>query len=447
MNITFWVLMILMLLVAIGLLVYPLLKARQYSSLAYKDSNLKINDEKIKELDLDLQEGRIDQHYYKAARDELDRELLIDIPAESTETAADHYTNVARRHPALALIISVFVPMLVLLLYLDLGMHNASEESFVASQQQQSTKQPSIEEMTRKLEAKIKRDGGSVEDWTMLGRSHKYLGENEQAANAFAVALEQDADNAQLMLELAEVLALHNNRVFGDDARVLVLKAHELEPDNPNTLWFAGVAEFQYGNHRKAIALLTKLLPQTGGEVEVMKSVISIIAKSRQALVDAGEKMPELEQMIGLESMLAEARAAGEVASTEAAGEADSMRPSAKKSGTRLQILVDISDQARQKFDANDVVFVYAKAKQGPRMPLAAERLTLAALPATIILDDSMAMVEGMNLSAFDELVVSARVTKTGSAIAQSGDFIGQIEVTDKSAETKLNIVIETIVP
>ncbi len=444
MNITFWILMILMLLIAIGMLVYPLLKARQYSALAYRDSNLTINDEKIQELDLDLQEGRIDQQYYKAAREELDRELLIDIPVESKETAGDHYTNVAKRHPALALMISVFVPMMALLLYLDLGMHNASDEAFIASQQQQQVdKQPSIEEMTRKLEAKIEKEGGSVREWTMLARSHKYLGENAQAAKAFAVALEQDAENAQLMLELAEVLALNNNRVFSDDARALVLKAQALEPDNPNTLWFAGVAEFQRGNHHKAIAHLTKLLSLAGGDVEVMKSVISVIAKSRQAIVDAGEEMPELEKMIGLEHMMAEARVASKAASMESAEKP----AAAKASETRLEILVDVNDQIRQKFDANDIVFVYAKAKQGPRMPLAAKRLTLAELPASIVLDDSMAMVEGMSMSAFDELVISARVSKVGSAIAQSGDYIGQIDVMDKSAGTKLNIIIDTIVP
>jgi len=443
MNITFWVLMILMLLIAIGLLVYPLLKARQYSSLAYKDSNLKINDEKIIELDNDLKEGRIDQQYYKAAREELDRELLIDIPAESKETAAEHYANAAKRHPALALTISVFVPMLVLLLYLDLGMHNASDESFVANQQQVA-EQPSVEEMTSQLAAKIEKEGGTVQDWTMLGRAHKYLGDNEQAAKAFAVALEQDTNNAQLMLERAEVLALSNNRVFTDEARGLVLKAHALEPDNANALWFAGVAEFQYGNHHEAIAHLTKLLPLAGGEEDVMKSIVTVIADSRQALIAAGEEMPELEQILGVEGMMATDRMAqNETTMVPATAEASMVDSSV----ARLQISVDVSDQVRRKFDANDVVFVYAKAKQGPRMPLAVERITLAALPATIVLDDSMAMVEGMNLSAFDELVISARVTKTGSAIAQSGDFIGQIDVKGKKADTKLNIVINTVVP
>ena len=437
MNITFWVLTVLMLLVAIGLLAFPLLKARQHSQLAYKESNLKINDEKIKELDLDLAEGRIDQLYYNAAREELDRELLIDIPDVSKENAALHYTNAASRHPALALVVAIFVPLLALLLYLDLGMHNATEDTFVASQQA-TTEQPSIEEMTRKLEQKIEKEGGTVQDWIMLGRSQKYLGNNQQAANAFAVALEQDSENSQLMLERAEVLALANDRVFTDEARALVLKSYELDPDNPNALWFIGVAEFQQNNHRQAIKHLVRLLPMAAGEEEVMKSIVTIVAQSRQALIDAGEDVPELEQMLGIQQMKADAQAA-EAANAVPATAADST--------TSLQVAVNVSDDVRAKFNENDVVFVYAKAKQGPRMPLAVARLTLAALPETVVLDDSMAMVEGMNLSAFEQLVVSARVTRTGSAIAQSGDYIGQLDVTDKNAGVTLNVEIDTIVP
>ena len=132
MNIVFWALMIVMLLLAIVILVYPLLRVRGRDALAYKDSNLKINDDKLKELEIDLKEGRIDQAFYKQAREELDRELLVDIPAESQQTAALHYASEAKRHPALALMISIFVPLVAMLLYLDLGMHSASDDQFVA---------------------------------------------------------------------------------------------------------------------------------------------------------------------------------------------------------------------------------------------------------------------------------------------------------------------------
>ena len=450
MNIMFWAIMIAMLLVAIAILVFPLLKTRDGSALAYKESNLKINDEKISELDLDLSEGRIDQAFYKLAREELDRELLIDIPEESRETAVEHYTSAAKRHPAWALIISVFVPMLVFLLYLELGMHAASDKSFVAEQTSTPASAPalqqsSVEEMARKLEKHIKENGGTVEEWIMLARSHKYLGEHELAAKAFGVALEKDKNNAQLMLESAEMMALDNNRVFNTEARNLVLAAYKLEPDNANVLWFIGVAEFQEGNHQQAINHLTKLLPLARGDKDVAKSVVSIVAKAREKLIAEGKEMPELVDLLGVEALASEKS----VVTTDTVAKDSSSADSSQIQATRLQVTVDIEESIKQKFNADDVVFIYAKAKQGPRMPLAAQRLTLAALPITVILDDSMAMVDGINISAFDQLVVSARITKSGSAIAKSGDYIDQteLEVKNKGTITKLNLVIDTMVP
>ena len=432
MNITFWLLMILMLLLAIGLLVLPLLRTRQNASIAYKESNLKINEEKNKELELDLQEGRIDHDSYKLARDELDRELLVDIPAESQQTAALHYTARAKRHPALALIITVFVPMLSLLTYLELGMHSASEDSFIAEQQQSQKKEmPSVDEMTQTLEAKLEKEGGSVQEWTMLARAQKYLGKYELAAKAFAVALETDTDDAQLMLENAEMLALNNNQRFNAEARTLVLRAYELQPDNPNALWFAGVAEYQHKNYRQAIKHLTTLQPLAAGETDVLKSIASIVTQSREQLIAAGEEVAELAELLAVTGDSAET-----IAQTKTS-----------VSSTSLNIKVDVSNEVRKRFKANDAIFVYAKAKQGPRMPLAAQRLTLAELPADIVLDDGMAMVDGMNLSAFEQLVISARVTTSGSAIAQSGDYIGRIEVDSQAINTSLKVIIDTMVP
>ena len=330
--------------------------------------------------------------------------------------------------------------MLAMLLYLQLGMHTASDESFVASlqqsRQQQSQQQPSVEEMASKLEAKIKKEGGTAQEWTMLGRTHKHLGKYELAAKAFAVALEKDANNAQLMLEAVEMIALNNNRSFTPEARDLTLKALSIQPDNANALWFAGVAEYQYGNYRQAIDHLTTLLPLAGDDQDVMKSVMAIVAKSREQLIAAGEEMPELQALLGIKAM------------AKVDSPADAAKATAPvTTSTRLNVNVDVSDEVRKKFSSDDAIFVYAKAKQGPRMPLAAQRMTLAALPTTVVLDDSMAMVEGMNLSAFDQLEVSARLTKSGAAIAQSGDYIGRITVEDKSTQTTLNIVIDTAIP
>jgi cytochrome c-type biogenesis protein CcmH len=320
---------------------------------------------------------------------------------------------------------------MAMLLYLDLGMHSVSDENFVAEQQPQSTEQqPSIEEMTKRLEQKIEAEGGSVEEWAMLGRSRKYMGNYDLASKAFAVALEKDSQNAQLMLERAEVMALANDRVFNDEAKAIVRNAYALEPDNANTQWFAGVVEYQSENYRNAIDILAKLVPVARDDEDVLNSIIGIIAKSREQLIAAGEEVAELDELLGVNSTPDAPQAA---------------TPSA--SMTSLNVRVDVSGDVRAKFAEGDTVFIYAKAKQGPRMPLAAQRLTVSQLPADIVLDDSMAMVEGMNLSSFDQLVVSARVSKSGTAIAQSGDYIGQLDVTDKSSPEALLIMIDTLVP
>lgn len=451
-----------MLLAAIGLLVYPILRVRQASTIAYKESNVNINDEKIKELDLDLKEGRIDQLFYKAAREELDRELLIDVPAESRETAALHYTGTAKRHPALALMITIFVPALVLFLYLQLGMHSASDEAFIASQKRppavsDSAKQApsmSMEKLTEQLAARIEKNGGTAQDWMMLARAHKYLGQYPLAEKSFVVALQHDENNVQLMLELAEVMAMNNNRQFNAASRELVLKAYTLEPNNANVLWFTGVAEYQSGNYQLAIDRLTALLSMAPGEENVKKSAVAMITDSHQKLIATGKEMPELEALLGITTMTD----AGEPEAGMSQAASPAVRPAsvaptaasataATGSTTSLSVTVNVSEEVRKKFNANDAIFVYAKAKQGPKMPLAAQRMTLSELPATVLLDDSMAMMAGMNLSAFEQLVVSARVTKSGAAIAQSGDYIGSVDFENKKTPASIDIVIDTAIP
>jgi cytochrome c-type biogenesis protein CcmH len=253
MSFYFWSAMLVMLLAAIAILVFPLLRPGKTQSFAYRESNLRLHEEKLKELDFDLSEGRIDPSQYKVARQELDRELLGDVPAESKNTAALHYGVEPVKKPAIALSIAVFIPMLAFLVYMQLGMHAASDE-LVA----ESKPQASVEEMTARLEKKLHSSGGEVKEWVMLGRAYKYLGRYEEAANAFATAGNVEP-NAQIMLEHAEVLALNNGNRFDVKSRELVLDALRLEPDNVNAIWFAGVVEYQFGNYQRTLDHLTRL--------------------------------------------------------------------------------------------------------------------------------------------------------------------------------------------
>ncbi|MGB5520521.1 MAG: c-type cytochrome biogenesis protein CcmI, partial [Gammaproteobacteria bacterium] len=190
MNSVFWLALLLMLLVAVVVLIYPLLRVRPSNAIAYKDSNLELYDDKLAELEADLGEGRIDHEQYQQARQEIDRELLQDIPAESQSTASLSHVTRIRRQPALAVLISVFIPMLSFLVYMQLGMHTsvngqqAQQQAQAQSQQQQAI--ASVEEMTRTLAARLQKQGGNQEEWTMLGRAYKHIGQYVLAAEAFA---------------------------------------------------------------------------------------------------------------------------------------------------------------------------------------------------------------------------------------------------------------------
>jgi cytochrome c-type biogenesis protein CcmH len=307
--------------------------------------------------------------------------------------------------------------------------------------QPQTPKTPSVEAMTVKLEKYLQTNKGSVQDWTMLGRAYKYLKRYKDSIKAFDHALKLRSD-PQLMLEKAEAIALLNGQKFNKEAFDLVMKAKSMEPDNVNVLWFAGVAEYQMGHYRASINDLSRLAAVAKADQAVDKSVRFYIGHARDKLVAKGEVVASVDKLLQVN-----AKSVPVPAPVQAQAQTPKTKSTAA-SGVTLHVAVSVSPDVRAKFSPGDTVFVYAKAAQGPPMPLAVQRLTLGALPAKVTLDDSMAMMAGMNLSAFPKVVVSARISRSGSAIAQSGDYIGEYKVNDvHSAKDVISININKVVP
>ncbi len=93
--------------------------------------------------------------------------------------------------------------------------------------------------------------------------------------------------------------------------------------------------------------------------------------------------------------------------------------------GASLTVAVSLSPAVAGKAAPQDTVFVFARPAQGPRMPLAIVRLQVKDLPTTVVLDDTHGMSPQMSLSSVPEVVVVARVSKSGMAAAQPGDLEG----------------------
>ena len=100
--------------------------------------------------------------------------------------------------------------------------------------------------------------------------------------------------------------------------------------------------------------------------------------------------------------------------------------PATASGAAKITGTVKLNPALTAKAAATDTVFIFARAAQGPRMPLAIVRKQVKDLPFTFTLDDSMAMNPDMKLSNFKQVVVGARVSKSGNAMPQSGDLQGQ---------------------
>jgi cytochrome c-type biogenesis protein CcmH len=110
-----------------------------------------------------------------------------------------------------------------------------------------------------------------------------------------------------------------------------------------------------------------------------------------------------------------------------------------------LRGTVRIAPQLTGKFDSEDTVFIYARAAEGPPMPLAVLRHRARELPVQFALDDSMAMAPGMTLSAHARVVVTARVSKSGGATPQPGDLQGASAPVASDARG-VEVVIDSVV-
>ncbi len=167
-------------------------------------------------------------------------------------------------------------------------------------------------------------------------------------------------------------------------------------------------------------------------------SVSNSIDQAKSLAVKGKEGQPvQLAQNSKITSDLPH-EAAQAVSETAAAG--DSNDP-AKISGK-----VAISSDLINKMSPNDVLFVFARAKTGPKMPLAILRLSAKDLPTTFSLDDDMAMTPTMKMSSFPEVVIGARVSKSGQAVPSSGDLEGFSQPVKLGAKDVM-ITIDQVVP
>ena len=388
-------LVVVLIIVGVLLLVLPILRQPTSSdSLDRDQQNISIAREKKSVLVEQLASDEMTQEEYEAALADLEASLALDLERQQTLESNSQGGQWA------VWAIAIAVPVVSIIMYLQLGSIEVIENPDLAKPREAIAQSPhgqgnnpTIEEMIAQLKAHLVENPDDARGWFMMGRTMMAQQQFDQAVTAFqrSYDLSKDAPDPSIMLALADSLAMTRNRDMTGEPEELVLEALKLSPNDVTALWLAGLSAEQGGRYREAYDHWTKLIPLLSADPGSTAEVQTLIARLRAQHPD----LPEATQQLAVAS-------------------------------TGLNVAVTLDAQMMSQVAADDLVFIYAKAASGPPMPLAAKRLKVSDLPIQVSLTDNDAMMPQMKMSSFDQIIVGARVSKTGNPIAQAGDLFNE---------------------
>ena len=404
----FWIISAILVLIALAFIL-PSLRNRDAIHDASREQNIAIAQEQLAELEARFEHGEVTQEDYESSRDELEQSLFNDIKNSDNNSAIVSATKTSKKSLLGSALILLLIPAISIPLYLKTGSLGFTKllDSKQAAQQNRNANvpmkadgTPDIDQMVAGLQKKMDANPENAKGWYMLGRSYMVLKRYLEAAKAFERANKLLPDSADVMLSLADALSMSSQGQLAGRPAELVNKALKLEPQNLTALWLSGMAARQQGNYMEAITQWNKVLPLITDRPEDRTEVNRLISEAKSKLT------PELQ-----ESLSKEAKVAAVDDNKSAAG---------------INVSVSISGEMLKQSSPDDLVFIYAKAMSGPPMPLAALRKQVKDLPISVTLNDDMAMMSNLKLSGFSEVVVGARVSKSGRPIAENGDLFAE---------------------
>lgn len=415
----FWALFILFISVALAFVLPPLLRrdvrpGQPDSRVDRKEANVAIYYDQLAELKADLDSGELDAAQYEDARREIEKRLSEDVPLESAPVA------VAQAGRWTGYVLAGAIPVLAIAMYMGLGNPDALLESRADAGQGQHDAAP----MIAALEAKLKAKPEDAAGWYMLARSYASIGKYDESARAFEKAAELFPDDARLLADYADALAMAQGQNLQGKPLELINKALKLNPNDEKTLNLAASAAYQNNDFAQAASYWRRLLKVLPPDAEIAKDVAAAIEEAEKLAASLGSP-----DNLSKSSEKAVAGEKGE-------------RPGA----AAISGMVTVSKELIARVSPADRVFIFAQAPQGPKMPIASLKIDPSQLPYRFTLDDAVSMSPNDKLSNHAEVMISARVSKSGQAMAQSGDLQGKTGPV-KLGQQGVAIVIDTVVP
>ncbi|MEQ1793924.1 MAG: c-type cytochrome biogenesis protein CcmI [Nitrospira sp.] len=423
MIVTFWLVASGLVIVTLGLLLWPLLRRTQAVAAGEQEKRLSVYRQQFVELALDHKNGVLTDEQYQIARRELDRRVLEETgSAELSVAGSGHQLN----SRAVAVVLGLIIPAVSVLLYVKLGSPlaithpGASATAASGNGDGDHLSVSGLDALTERLKAKLEQNPTDGVGWALLARAYVELGRHQEAVPIYEKAMLLIPDDAQMLADYADALGVLNGRKLEGRPESLIQQALKADPRNVKALMLAGTVAYNHKEFGRAAAYWeearTNLPPET--DPEAVQEIMAGIAEARE---------------------LAGGRQAAQVATP----------PAPKKpAGPAVAISgqVTIAPGLAGKGSPTDTLFVFAREMNGPPMPVSIVRATKKDLPFTFQLDDSTSPMPSRKLSDVGTVVIVARLSKSGEAMPKSGDLQGVSEPM-KPGANKVTVVIDREIP
>jgi cytochrome c-type biogenesis protein CcmH len=399
---------------------------------AYRDQRAQIDE--------DFAQGTLTREQHAQALAELQTRVVQEVGDVETPAPARH----TPQSTAFIVAVALLIPAGALALYGILGTPTAlkgGDASTVASRAEQAphpVTQEEMEAMVEGLAQKLKQNPNDAAGWHMLARSYAAFNRLPEAAQAYDKANALSPGDPQILADYADVLAMVNGRSLEGRPTQLVMEALKADPKHQKSLALAGTAAFNRGEFAKAADWWKQLLATLPPGSEPAKAVQSNIAQAEAGGKDTGGSVMAAAPAAPSPAAQPMQRATATPATTAA--------PAANAAaGATVEGSVTLADAVKAGMAPGSVLFIYARPADGSRMPLAILRQEAGSFPVRFKLDDSLAMAPQAKLSLHSQVMLVARISRSGNATPQPGDITGSLGPV-KVGTRDLKLVINEVV-
>ena len=323
-------------------------------------------------------------------------------------------TPTGKISPLLSVAVSLVIPVMGLLIYNYLGSPEAISTSPTTSTptQENENSAQDVEFLLAQLEEKIAEEPENSKGWELAARTYMNLADYPKAERAYRRLNELAPGNPDFLSSWADASIMANGNTYTDDARKAVTAALKLDPQHINSLWIAALGSGSTGEYESANIHLNRLLSLIGSNEELVNNINRLIDTNTKNLSESGEKTTETQTI----------------------------------SEKEIKVKVEIDKTMIETLDLFQTVYIIARAKNGPPAPLAVSKHLPSELPVSITLTKAMSMIPGMDIDAFEELEIVARLSLSGNPMAGPGDYESQpVTVSSNNIDKQFNLTINQL--